>query len=392
MNSEALEAFHKALLDDDAHKLYDLAPCGYLSTTPDGIIVKVNQTFLALTGYTQDELVDRRTFAELLTPGGRIYHETHYAPLLVMHGSVQGIALDLVRADGTRLSVFVNSVLGDATEGRPSVVRTAVFDATERRGYERELLRAKQRAEHSEERAVALARTLQQTLIPPTPPVIPGLDIAAVYRPAGTGSEVGGDFYDVFQIADDDWVVTIGDVCGKGVEAAVVTALARYTLRASMVQLRDTCQALLAVNDMLLRDDSDRFCTLLVIRLRRRSGQWIAHVSAAGHPLPLLLRDDHPPTPVGAPGSLVGVLGVPVFHETETALAAGDALVLYTDGVTEGRRGKEFFGDARLSASVLTCGESAESAAQAILTGVVDFQAGITRDDIAVVVVRNPRP
>jgi phosphoserine phosphatase RsbU/P len=392
VSGEALEAFHKALLDDDAHKLYDLAPCGYLSTTPDGTIIKVNQTFLALTGYTQEELVDRRTFAELLTPGGRIYHETHYAPLLVMHGTVRGIALDLVRADGTRLPVFVNSVLGESTEGRPSVVRTAVFDATERREYERELLRAKQRAEDSEERALALARTLQQTLIPPTPPVIPGLDIAAVYRPAGTGGEVGGDFYDVFQLADDDWVVTIGDVCGKGAEAAIVTALARYTLRASMVQIRDSCQALLAVNDMLMRNDSDRFCTMLVIRLRRRSGQWSAQVSAAGHPLPLLLRDDHPPAPLGDPGSLVGVLDVPVFHQTETALAAGDALVLYTDGVTEGRRDNEFFGDARLSASVLTRRGSAETLAHAILTDVVDFQSGIPRDDIAVVVVRNPRP
>ena len=386
-----MEAFHTALLDDDAHKLYDLAPCGYLSTTPDGTIVRVNQTFLALTGYSEDDLVDRRTFADLLSPGGRIYHETHYAPLLVMHGSVRGIALDLVRADGSRLPVLVNSVLGEATEDRPAVVRTAVFDATERREYERELVRAKQRAEASEERALALARTLQQTLIPPTPPVIPGLDIAAVYRPAGTGGEVGGDFYDVFQIADDDWVVAIGDVCGKGVEAAVVTALARYTLRASMVQMRDTRLALLAVNDMLLRDASDRFCTMLVIRLRRHSGQWIAHVSAAGHPLPLLLRDDNQAVPVGDPGSLIGVLDVPAFHETETRLVAGDAIVLYTDGVTEGRRDNDFFGEARLSASVHTRGESAEAVVHAILADVVDFQAGIPRDDIAVVVVRNPR-
>jgi sigma-B regulation protein RsbU (phosphoserine phosphatase) len=391
VNGEASEAFHEALLDDDAQRLYDLAPCGYLSTSPDGTIIKVNQTFLALTGYTHAELVDRRTFAELLTPGGRIYHETHYAPLLAMHGSVRGIALDLIRADGTRLPVFVNSVLGEATADRPSVVRTAVFDATDRREYERELLRAKQRAEESEARATTLARTLQQTLIPPTPPAIPGLDVAAVYRPAGTGGEVGGDFYDVFQIDEDDWVVTIGDVCGKGADAAVVTALARYSLRASMIQVRDTRRALLAVNDLLLRNDSDRFCTMLVIRLRRGSGQWIAQVSAAGHPLPLLLRDDHPPTSLGDPGSLLGVLDAPSFHETEVVLAAEDALVLHTDGVTEGRRGDEFFGETGLAASALAQRESADALAHAILTDVLDFQSGVTRDDIAIVVVRNPR-
>jgi sigma-B regulation protein RsbU (phosphoserine phosphatase) len=390
VNGEALEAFHEALLDDDAQRLYDLAPCGYLSTTPDGTIIKVNQTFLALTGYTDTQLVDRRTFAELLTPGGRIYHETHYAPLLAMHGSVRGIALDLVRADGTRLPVFVNSVLGEATADRPSVVRTAVFDATDRREYERELLRAKQRAEESEERALTLARTLQQTFIPPTPPAIPGLDVAAIYRPAGTGGEVGGDFYDVFQIADDNWVLTIGDVCGKGADAAVVTALARYTLRASMVQTRDAGRALLAVNDMLLRSGSDRFCTMLVVRLRRRSAQWTVQVSAAGHPLPLLLSDANPPIPLGEPGSLLGVLDVPEFREAERVLAGGEALVLYTDGVTEGRRDLEFFGEARLAASVLAHCESADGLANAIVNDVLDFQSGISRDDIAVVVVRNP--
>lgn len=391
MSGEALEAFHAALLDDDPQKLYDLAPCGYLSTTPDGTIIKVNQRFLVLTGYTYDELIDRRTFAELLTPGGRIYHETHYAPLLAMHGSVRGIALDIVRADGSRLPVFVNSVLGEATQYRPAVVRTAVFDATDRREYERELLRAKQRAEESEERALTLARTLQQTLIPPMPPAIPALEIAAVYRPAGTGGEVGGDFYDVFQIDDDDWIVTIGDVCGKGTEAAVVTALARYTLRASMIQVRNTGRALLAVNDMLLRDESDRFCTMLVLRMRRRSGQWTAQVSAAGHPLPLVLTDEHPLATFGNPGSLLGVLDVPVFSETERVLAPGDVLVLYTDGVTEGRRDDEFFGEKGLASSALTHRESADALAHAILSDVLDFQSGITRDDIAVVVVRNPR-
>src|SRR3954447_19663187 len=259
----ASEAFYTALLDDDPEQLYDRAPCGYLSTTADGTIVKANATFLDMTGYLSHELVGSRTFASLLTPGGRIYHETHYAPMLSMQGRVREVALDLVRADGSRLPVLVNAALEATPDGTPKVVRVAVFDATHRREYERELLRAKERAERSELRARSLARTLQSTLIPPSPPALPGLDVSAAYRPAGDGQEVGGDFYDVFQISEGDWVVALGDVCGKGVEAAVVTALVRYTLRALTVQLDAPSAVLHSLNDVLLEQGSDRFCTVV---------------------------------------------------------------------------------------------------------------------------------
>src|SRR5919112_3487534 len=157
MHEDAVDAFVGALLDD-AQQLYERAPCGYLSTAPDGTIIKVNDTFVALSGYSRTELIGRRRFVDLLTPGGRIYHETHYAPMLRMHGSARQIALDLVRADGERLPALVNAVLETDESGAPVLVRTAVFDATERRGYERELLRSKQRAEASEAQATALAR------------------------------------------------------------------------------------------------------------------------------------------------------------------------------------------------------------------------------------------
>ena len=225
-----------ALRGDSADDLYDHAPCGYLSTAPNGLIVKANRTFLTLTGYRASDVVGRRRFVDLLTVGGRIYHETHYAPMLQMQGTAREIALDLVCADGRRLPVLVNSVLERDAGGAPIVVRTAVFDATHRRAYERELVQAKRRAEESEARATALARTLQRCLIPPAPPEIRGLDLAAAYRPAGNGEEIGGDFYDIFQIGPDEWFVVIGDVCGKGVDAAVVTALARYTIRAAAVR------------------------------------------------------------------------------------------------------------------------------------------------------------
>ncbi|QIK74565.1 SpoIIE family protein phosphatase [Nocardioides piscis] len=290
----AAEAFQAALLDDDPAALYDKAPCGYLSTAPDGTISKVNTTFLTWTGYTIADLVGKRRLVDLLTPGGRIYHETHLSPIL--HGTSQAkeIALEMVRADGGRMPVLVNAVLDRTAAGDPRIVRYALFDATERRRYEQELLKAKQRAEESERHAVRLAKTLQQTLIPPTSPYIPDLEVASAYRPAGVGDEVGGDFYDVFQVGEGDWVVALGDVAGKGVEAAVVTALVRHSIRALAVAEPSPQALLFRLNAILLASEPDRFCTAVVIRLRQRGSSWEVTVSAGGHPLPLLLRPGRP--------------------------------------------------------------------------------------------------
>ncbi len=275
MNAQtASEAFYAALLDDDPEELYERAPCGYLTTTPDGTVVKANATFCALTGYAREQLVGQRTFAELLTAGGRIYHETHYAPMLRMQRTVREVAFELVRSDGDRLPVLVNAALEVDADDSPRLVRVAVFDATHRREYERELLRAKQRAEQSESRARALARTLQSTLIPPSPPTLPGLDVSAGYRPAGNGEEVGGDFYDIFQIKTGDWVLALGDVCGKGVDAAVITALVRHTLRALSVQQDDPSAVLRSLNEVLLAQGTERFCTVVLARLRLEGGAW----------------------------------------------------------------------------------------------------------------------
>ena len=380
----AREAFAKALLDDDPETLYERAPCGYLSTTPNGTIVKVNETFLTWTGHSRQDLVGHRTFASLLTAGGRIYHDTHYAPMLRMQEHVREIALDVVTADGHRLPVLVNAALGRDAEGEPVVIRVVLFDATERRGYERELLRAKQLAVESEVKAKSLARALQQTLIPPHPPEIPGLDVAAVYRPAGSGEEVGGDFYDVFQIGADDWVVAIGDVCGKGVEAAILTALVRHTLRAVAMRVSGPAEALHALNETLLRHQTDRFCTIAVLRLRLVQEQWQLTMCLGGHPQPLVLTPGSPPTALGSPGSLVGILADPDFHETQVPLGPGTTLVLYTDGVTEGRRGDELYGDERLRATAQRCGGSPAGVTEGVLHDVLDFQDGTARDDIAV--------
>ena len=381
---DVVDGFIEALLDDDAQTLYERAPCGYLSTTPDGTIIKTNATFLALTGYRRDDLVGHRRFVDLLTGGGRIYHETHYAPMLRLHGTAREIALEIVRADSTRLPVLVNAVLERDDSGTPVVIRTAVFDASDRRRYEEELLREKQRA-------TTLARTLQQTLIPPHVPTIDGLLVAAQYRPAGDGSEVGGDFYDIFQAADDDWVITIGDVCGKGAGAAVVTALARYTLRAAAMQNPSPAHGLSLLNDALIRADGDRFCTAAMLRLKRRDGTWKLSSCAAGHPLPLHVDASHTVTSIGRTGTLLGVLPKLKLFEATTDLAGGDTVVLYTDGVVEARAPDgTFYGDQRLLAILAAATGTATDLATALMADVLTYQHRHARDDIAIVTVRVP--
>jgi PAS domain S-box-containing protein len=146
------------MFDESAEDLFENAPCGYLSAAPDGTLLRVNATFLRWTGYRREELVGVKRFQDLLSVGGRIYHETHYAPLLRMQGSVREIAVDIVAASGERLPVLVNSVLVLDSDGAPNVVRTTVFDATERKLYERELLAARDRERLARERIERLQR------------------------------------------------------------------------------------------------------------------------------------------------------------------------------------------------------------------------------------------
>ena len=126
-----------AALEDSAEDLYENAPCGYLSTQLDGTIMKVNGTLLGWLGHTREDLVGRRRFSDLLTVGGKLYHETHFAPLLQMQGEVGGVALELRAADGGRLPVLVTSVIKKGPDGRPLLIRTTLFDAHDRQDQSR---------------------------------------------------------------------------------------------------------------------------------------------------------------------------------------------------------------------------------------------------------------
>jgi PAS domain S-box-containing protein len=141
------DSLDAALLDEDPEDLYEHSPCGYLSLLPDGIIGRVNATFLEWTGFDRSALVGQTRFLDLLSVGGRIFYETHFQPLLRMQGFVREIAFDVVRRDGERFSVLVNAAQRSYSAG--IITRITVFDATDRRRYERELLAARQRAEEA---------------------------------------------------------------------------------------------------------------------------------------------------------------------------------------------------------------------------------------------------
>src|SRR4051812_6624043 len=237
-----------------------------------------------------------------------------------------------------------------------------------------------------------VARSLQQSLLPPTLVRVPGVELAARYISAADGL-VGGDFYDAFATEGGEWALVVGDVCGKGAEAAAVTALARHTLRAAAVRSSCPDEVLGALNDAILRAQLDyRFCTVAFARLAPLSdGSVRVTVATGGHPLPILVRADGRIASLGRPGSLLGVMREPHVGQGVATLEPGDVLVLYTDGVIEASPGERAFGPDRLAALLAGCaGRDAPSVGAAIEDEVLRVQDGSVRDDVAVLVARVP--
>jgi PAS domain S-box-containing protein len=235
-----------------------------------------------------------------------------------------------------------------------------------------------------------IARTLQQSLLPVELPDIPGVEAAARFRPTGEGNEVGGDFYDMFETGRG-WTVVMGDVCGKGPDAAAVTALARYTLRAAAMRERLPSRSLAVLNEALLRQRDDRrFCTVAAAYIEKLDSGARAGISVGGHPLPLLLRVDGSVEPVGAPGTLLGIVPDPDLEDRAVTLQPGDSLVFYTDGVIESRPNSGGVLDERRLAELLaTCrGRGADAIAAKVEEAAILSQDGRPRDDIAVLVLR----
>ncbi|MGI8408074.1 MAG: SpoIIE family protein phosphatase [Actinomycetota bacterium] len=233
-----------------------------------------------------------------------------------------------------------------------------------------------------------VARTLQRSLLPPRLPIIPGLELATRYRPAREGSEVGGDFYDVFQDGFNGWAVVIGDVQGKGAAAAAITGLARHSLRATaMLQPRPSA-VLSALNDVLLQDDTERFCTVAYLRLMRSEGGFHLVAASGGHPLPIKVSLSGDIEPVGEGGTLIGLFPDFSVENVETVLAPGDSIVLYTDGVVEQRSGDELGEDGLKRVIAEAAGSDAETMARLIEEAVIEKEEGLPLDDVAIMVIR----
>jgi sigma-B regulation protein RsbU (phosphoserine phosphatase) len=321
----------RELLGEDAEDLFEDAPCGYLSTAPDGTIRKVNRTFESWTGLRRQDLLGKRRFQDLLTAPGRIYHETHYSPLLRMQGAVNEIALELVRADGSRLPVLVNSVL-IGKEGEAQLIRTTVFDASERRRYEEELLRAR-RGEQE------IAQRLQRSMLAGDLPSAPNLEIVATYRPAVSGLEIGGDWYDAFWLDAQRVGLVVGDVVGRGIEAAATMGQLRSATRALASTGLRPADLLEALDGFAARHRVGAMTTVLYAELALDSLE--LRFSCAGHLPPLVASEGESPRLVweGRSAPLtVGRDGGGRRPEARCPLGRGGLVLLFTDGLVE-RRG-----------------------------------------------------
>jgi integral membrane sensor domain MASE1/anti-sigma regulatory factor (Ser/Thr protein kinase) len=242
--------------------------------------------------------------------------------------------------------------------------------------------RAERRAEH-------LAHDLQAELLPPQLPEIPEFEAAGWYRAGMKGQEAGGDFYDVFNAGSGRWVAVIGDVCGKGPEAASLTALARYTLRAVGRQVDGPSDALQALNEAILDQRSDhRFMTAVLVQLDvRRNGHGVA-LSNGGHPPPLLVRDGgEVEEVVGEGGMLLGIYEDPDLVDQRLELNSGDALVLFTDGLAE-RRDPDDDAPGRIRELLRANAGASASETAARLGRLAQAEGGKANDDVAVVVLR----
>lgn len=238
---------------------------------------------------------------------------------------------------------------------------------------------------------VAVVRSLQETLIPPALPEVPGLELAARYRVAEGGIDIGGDFYDVFPLAGQKVALVIGDVSGKGPSAAAVTGVVRQALRTSACYEHGPAAALAAVNDVLIPQIAEtRFCTALLAWAEVLDEGVTLMVANGGHPRPCLVRRSGEAEIVPVQGTLLGVVQQVELADAVVLLGPGDSLVMVTDGVTESRSDGAELGEDGLVALLAGVGPgaSADEIADAVVAGAARFAHGEVRDDLAVLVIR----
>ncbi len=246
-------------------------------------------------------------------------------------------------------------------------------------------------------RQVRLSQTLQASLLPPSLPDIPGVELAACYAAGGAGVDVGGDLYDVVPLDGRRFLLVVGDVCGRGIDAATTASLVRHTIRSAALTDPSPAAVLTHLNDVLLRENEPgrfepRFCTAVVALVSADRPAPTVTLAVGGHPLPVLRRADAGVATAGSPGCLIGVIGDASVAETRLSLSPGDALVFYTDGVTERRRHDVFYGLEGLIATLAAASGDAPSLAGAVEQAVLSFATEAPNDDLAILVLRTAPP
>lgn len=351
-----------------------------------GRVVDWNPAAEELFGYPKAAAIGRQV-ADLIVPaelrdrhndGVERFLRTGEGPLLNNR-----VELTAMTCDGVRVPVEL-TVTAVELPDRQYLFTGFIRDITSRLDDKAALIA-------SRERFARIARTLQHSLLPADLPQLHGLDVGSIYQPARASSEVGGDFYDVFKLDRQDAVVVLGDVCGKGAEAAAITAIARYTVRAVASHLRHPVLMLRRVNEALLEHDiGERFCSMVTARVTPIVRGVRLTVCCGGHPAPIVVRADGRVERVGVWGGLLGLFSDVKLMEETVQLRAGDLVVFFTDGITEAANDRELFGDDRLAQVLVERrGDSASEMLKHLIDAVLEF-GGEPRDDIAALVLKVP--
>ncbi|HEY5942146.1 MAG TPA: SpoIIE family protein phosphatase [Solirubrobacterales bacterium] len=296
-------------------------------------------------------------------------------------GVTSGVTVEL-RARGRPTGMLTISVgtsgrrFGDSDVHFVTILAGRVALALDNAGLFSEL-------ERSEHERAEIAETLQRGLLPPPLPHIPGWSVAATYRPAGAENEIGGDFYDAFRIAGG-WMVVIGDVTGRGAQAAAVTAHARYTLRTAAALTGDPVIALRTLNRELLARSGTALCSVAAMAVSEDPSRPV-QLAVAGHPPPLLVDGDSV-TEASRPAPVLGAFHNETWSLEATVVEPDQQLVVVTDGVTEALGAEGRFGEERLLAQLAGVASPA-LATQQIEMALNEFTGGTLEDDAAIVAI-----
>ncbi len=309
-------------------------------------------------------------------------HDEEHLRLLRTIAPEAVIIVPMIGAAGTIGTITL--VSSDESSRRLSAADLALGERLARRAGT-----AVERARLYTERS-RIAHILERSLLPESLPEIPGVKTQARYSPAGEVNEVGGDFYDLFECQPGRWMLVIGDVCGKGPRAAGVTALARHTLRAAALSDQSPAEMLHTLHRALrLQPAGADLCTVCLVLMTPERDHARLIVALAGHQPPLLIDRHGVVTPLGQPGTLLGVVDPIAVVERDAELQAGQTLLLYTDGVTEAGRADGQLGEQGLRG---LCAQTAQLSLGGLLEhiehAVIERAAGRLRDDVALLAVR----